>query len=124
VESDGTKICLFGIAPAGSSSAVLGDTFIRSAYLVYDLSNNEISIAQTKFNTTASNVVEITTGSSAVPDATAVASPVAASAGTGSNNVASGLGTSTSKGAAQRTAAPIHVGALAAVGAGIFYAAM
>lgn len=124
VESDGTKICLFGIAPAGSSSAVLGDTFIRSAYLVYDLSNNEISIAQTKFNTTASNVVEITTGSSAVPDATAVANPVAASAGTGSNYVASGLGTSTSKGAAQRTAAPIHVGALAAVGAGFFYAAM
>ncbi|KAE9374550.1 aspartic proteinase precursor [Stipitochalara longipes BDJ] len=124
LESDGTKICLFGIAPAGSSTAVLGDTFIRSAYLVYDLSNNEISIAQTKFNTTATNVVEITTGSSAVPDASTVVNPVTASAGTGSNNVANGLGTSTSKAAAQRTAAPVHLGALAAVGAGIFYAAM
>ncbi|PMD65086.1 aspartic proteinase precursor [Hyaloscypha bicolor E] len=124
VEADGTKVCLFGIAPAGSSTAVLGDTFIRSAYLVYDLANNEISIAQTKFNATATNVVEITTGSSAVPDATAVANPVAASAGTGSNNVASGLGTSTSKAAAQRTAAPVHFGAFAAVGAGMFYAAM
>ena len=35
--SDGTAACLFGIAPAGSSTSVLGDTFIRSAYLVYDL---------------------------------------------------------------------------------------
>jgi hypothetical protein len=103
---------------------VLGDTFIRSAYLVYDLANNEISMAQTKFNSTATNVVEITSGSSAVPDATAVANPAAASAGTGSNNVASGLGTSTSKAAAQRTAAPVHFGAFAAVGAGLFYAAM
>jgi hypothetical protein len=124
VEADGTKVCLFGIAPAGSSTAVLGDTFIRSAYLVYDLANNEISMAQTKFNTTATNVVEITSGSSAVPDATAIANPVAASAGTGSNNVASGLGTSTSKAAAQRTAAPVPFGALAAVGAGMLYAAM
>lgn len=124
VEADGTKICLFGIAPAGSGTAVLGDTFIRSAFLVYDLSNNEISIAQTKFNVTASNVVEITTGSTAVPDATAVANAVAASAGVGSNNVGSGLGTSTSKGAAQKTAAPVHFGAIAAVGAGLLYAAM
>ena len=124
VEADGTKICLFGIAPAGSSTPVMGDTFIRSAYLVYDLANNEISIAQTKFNTTATNVVEITTGSSAVPDATTVANSVAASAGTGSNNVANGIGTSTSKGAAQKTAAPVRLGAMAAVGAGMFYAAI
>jgi hypothetical protein len=125
VEADGTKICLFGIAPAGSSTAVLGDTFIRSAYLVYDLANNEISIAQTKFNTTATNVVEITTGSSSVPDATAVANAVAASGDAGSNNVAGGaLGTSTSKAAAQKTAAPVHFGAMAAVGAGMLYAAM
>jgi hypothetical protein len=126
VEADGTKVCLFGIAPAGSTTAVLGDTFIRSAYLVYDLTNNEISIAQTTFNTTASNVVEITTGSSAVPDATFVANSVSASADAGSNNVgnSASLGTSTSKAAAQKTAAPIHFGAMAAVGAGIFYAAM
>jgi len=126
VEADGTKVCLFGIAPAGSSTAVLGDTFIRSAYLVYDLSNNEISIAQTTFNTTASDVVEITTGSSAVPDATFVANSASASADASSKNVgnSASLGTSTSRAAAQKTAAPIHFGAIAAVGAGIFYAAM
>lgn len=68
--SDGTPACLFGIAPAGSSTSVMGDTFIRSAYLVYDLANNEISIAQTNFNSTVTNVVEITTGTTSVPEAT------------------------------------------------------
>ncbi|KAI9052291.1 hypothetical protein LZ554_003645 [Drepanopeziza brunnea f. sp. 'monogermtubi'] len=123
---DGTPSCLFGIAPAGSDTSVLGDTFIRSAYIVYDLANNEISLAQTNFNSTISNVVEITTGTASVPDATAVSNPVAADSGdaagkTGSNGLG---GTATSKGAAQRTAAPISIGAVAAVGAGVVYAAM
>lgn len=126
--SDGTAACLFGIAPAGSSTAVLGDTFIRSAYLVYDLANNEISIAQTNFNATSSNVVEIGTGTAAVPDATLVANAATASAGTEGGAVAGGTvtvgGTATSKGAAERTAAPMHLGAMAAVGAGMVYAAM
>ena len=75
---DGTPLCIFGISPAEGTTAVLGDTFIRSSYLVYDLSNNEISIAQTDFNATDSNVVEIGTGSSAVPSATHVGDPVEA----------------------------------------------
>lgn len=79
--NNGVTACLFGIAPAGSSTNVLGDTFLRSAYVVYDLANNEISLAQTKFNVTASNVVEIGTGDNAVPSATAAANPVAATEG-------------------------------------------
>lgn len=82
--SDGTRACIFGIAPAGTGTAVMGDTFIRSAYLVYDLDNNEISIAQTNFNATTNNVLEISTGTKSVPSATAVANPVTAS--TGANN--------------------------------------
>lgn len=123
-DADGTTVCLFGIAPAGATTPVLGDTFIRSAYLVYDLANNQISIAQTNFNATATNVLEITTGSTAVPDATLVANSVTASSGAGSNNVGNTLGTSTSKAAAQETAAPVHFGVMAAVGAGMLYAAM
>ncbi|KAE8447427.1 hypothetical protein EG329_010841 [Mollisiaceae sp. DMI_Dod_QoI] len=125
--SDGSAACLFGIAPAGSSTAVLGDTFIRSAYLVYDLDNNEISIAQTNFNTTDTTVLEIGTGTTAVPDATLVANAVTAVAGTNGGAIAGTVtigGTATSEGAAQRTAAPINLGAMAAVGAGIVYAAM
>ncbi|KAL0930955.1 eukaryotic aspartyl protease [Colletotrichum truncatum] len=79
--SNGVEACLFGIAPAGDGTNVLGDTFLRSAYVVYDLDNNEISLAQTKYNATSSNVLEIGKGSGSVPSAVAVANPVAATAG-------------------------------------------
>ena len=73
--SNGEPACIFGIAPAQGAEPVLGDTFLRSAYVVYDLANNEISLAQTNFNSTTDNIVEITK-SSGVPGATEVASPV------------------------------------------------
>ncbi|GAB1215028.1 hypothetical protein ATERTT37_004210 [Aspergillus terreus] len=73
---NGDRACIFGIAPAGSSTAVLGDTFLRSAYVVYDLANNEISLANTNFNSTDDDIVEIGTGDDAVPGATNVANPV------------------------------------------------
>lgn len=88
--SDGTEACLFGIAPSGSGTNVLGDTFLRSAYVVYDLENNEISLAQTTFNATTNNVMEIGTGSKAVPSATAVANAVAAT-GIGSASTTGGF---------------------------------
>ena len=70
--------CIFGIAPAEGETAVLGDTFLRSAYVVYDLANNEISLAQTDFNATDSSIKEIGTGTASVPDATPVANAVQA----------------------------------------------
>jgi hypothetical protein len=124
--ADGTEACLFGISPAGSSTSVLGDTFMRSAYLVYDLSNNEISIAQTNFNATSSHILEIGTGTASVPDASPVPNAVSASAGLGSAQTgaaATTTSTSTSKGGAQRTPPPMKLGAMA-VGAGVLYAAM
>lgn len=77
---NGTPLCFFGISPTDGTTAVLGDTFIRSAYLVYDLANNEISIGQTNFNATNSNVLEIGTGTAAVPSATVVPNPIEAQA--------------------------------------------
>lgn len=73
---DGTEACIFGIAPAITSISILGDTFLRSAYLVYDLANNEISMAQTRFNSTSNDILEIGTGPDSVPNATGVASAV------------------------------------------------
>lgn len=73
---DGERACAFGIVPAGSSTAVLGDTFLRSAYVVYDLANNEISLANTNFNSASNNILEIGSGGDAVPGATAVSNPV------------------------------------------------
>lgn len=71
--------CAFGIVPAGNSlnsMYILGDTFLRSAYVVYDLANNEISLANTNFSPTKDEILEIGTGTSAVPGATPVESPV------------------------------------------------
>ncbi|GAP86441.1 putative aspartic-type endopeptidase [Rosellinia necatrix] len=91
--SDGTAACLFGVAPAGSGTNVLGDTFLRSAYVVYDLDNNQISLAQTNFNATASDVQEIPSGTGDLPGATVVSNPVEATSGVvrGSGNGKAGL---------------------------------
>ncbi|KAI1104238.1 acid protease [Jackrogersella minutella] len=99
--SNGVAACLFGVSPAGSGTNVLGDTFLRSAYVVYDLDNNEISLAKTNFNTTQSNVEEIPSGTG-IPNATAVANSVAATEGVvkGTGNGNAGLGDSTADSAA------------------------
>lgn len=82
--ADGTEACIFGISRADGGSSVLGDTFLRSAYVVYDLGRNEISLAQTRFNATGSSgeILEIVaTGDDGVPGAKTVANPVSATAG-------------------------------------------
>ena len=130
---DGTPACIFGIAPADGTTPVLGDTFLRSAYVVYDLANNQISLAQTNFNSTTNDVREIGTGVTAVPDATSVASQVTALAaqtggariqaqGTGSavltgsptGALASAGATSSPTGAANQAQVPLAVAAGAA----------
>jgi len=73
---DGSPACLFGIAPNGGGPSVLGDTFLRSAYVVYDLSNHQVSLAQTNFNATTDNYKAIEAGPGGVPDATMVPNPV------------------------------------------------
>jgi Eukaryotic aspartyl protease len=65
-----------GVSDAGDSTSVLGDTFLRSAYVVYDIANNQISLAQTNFNATSSNVKEIAAGASGVPNAASVTGAV------------------------------------------------
>jgi len=123
--TDGTPACLFGIAPAGSGASVLGDTFIRSSYLVYDMANNEISIAQTNFNATASNVVEIGTGESAVPDSTLVANSIAATAGLGGSSASSGLtGIGELKMNTAMSSSASIISVLVVTGAGILFATL
>ncbi|QDS76912.1 hypothetical protein FKW77_004224 [Venturia effusa] len=72
----GQPVCILGISDAEGSTSVLGDTFLRSAYVVYDLANNQISLASTNFNSTSTNVQEISSGSSGIPGATQVANAV------------------------------------------------
>lgn len=72
---DEDDVCSFGIQPA-SGIYLLGDTFLRSAYVVYDLEHNVVALAQSNINSTRSNVVEIT--ESGIPDTSGVASQVTA----------------------------------------------
>lgn len=102
--SNGQPACIIGISPSGGQTAVLGDTFLRSAYVVYDIANNQISLAQTDFNSTSDNIQEISTGSS-VPSASPVSSAVTSVAvASGSVRVSDKIGFSSSN-AAQPTAA-------------------
>ncbi|GAD93898.1 aspartic-type endopeptidase (OpsB), putative [Paecilomyces variotii No. 5] len=68
--------CLFGIVTGPDDLVLMGDPFLRSAYAVFDLANNEISLAQANFNPGKENIREIGTGKDAVPGATKVKSAV------------------------------------------------
>lgn len=92
--SEAGYTCVLGIAPSGGNSAVLGDTFLRSAYVVYDLANNQISLAQTNFNATGSSIEQIGTGASSVPNASAVANAIATATGATSGSYNGGPGAS------------------------------
>ncbi|MCJ1283512.1 hypothetical protein MMC26_002842 [Xylographa opegraphella] len=72
-----TPACLLGMQPSGEDM-ILGDTFMRSAYMVFDLDNNEISLAQANVGAQADDIVEITSGKNSVPGATRVVNPVRA----------------------------------------------
>jgi len=68
-------ICSFGLMSSGTGPILFGDTFLRSAYVVYDLTNNQIGMAQTNFNASSSNVVEIS--GTDIPSAAATATGIA-----------------------------------------------
>lgn len=58
--SNGNTLCAFGLVAAQKDDPIiLGDSFLRSAYVVYNLDRKEIAIAPTIFETDESNVVEI-----------------------------------------------------------------
>ena len=87
---------------------MLGDTFLRSAYVVYDLNQNTISLAQTNFNATGDNIMEISNTS--IPDATSVPNAVSTA------NV--GAGGARTGGVPHITNGPDNQGAAPAVQAG------
>ncbi|KAJ5249025.1 hypothetical protein N7468_000476 [Penicillium chermesinum] len=59
--------CIFGMVPSQPGVNLMGDPFLRGAYVVYDLDNNEISLAETNTNDGDDDIHEIGTGSDAVP---------------------------------------------------------
>jgi hypothetical protein len=79
--SDGSPACTFGVGPGDAADGyLLGDTFLRSAYVVYDLDNLQVGIANTVFNAKDSNVVEIQNVTNPIPGSTAAFSSLTATA--------------------------------------------
>ena len=70
---NGDVACELGFESAQGRPILLGDTFLRSAYVVYDLDNRQISIAQTTLNSQQQNVQEIQPGPSGVPEVASTA---------------------------------------------------
>ncbi|KAH0541371.1 hypothetical protein FGG08_004135 [Glutinoglossum americanum] len=58
--NEGATGCRFGLHLAGKGKPlILGDVFLRSAYVVYDLKNLQIGLAQSSFGSTVDDIVEI-----------------------------------------------------------------
>lgn len=70
---DWDSVCIFGIGSTadfgfqGDGFTLLGDTFLRSAYVVYDLANEKIGLAQANHDSDESDLVEIKSGTG-LPD--------------------------------------------------------
>jgi hypothetical protein len=125
IGGQGTLACAFGISPALDTPLQLGATFMRSAYVVFDIDNNEISLAQTNFAANGTNVLEIGTGKDSVPNATPVADAVSATEGTGlftstTPTAASGLGGNRTTSEAERAVSGKSLGAMILMIWGVF----
>jgi len=111
--SNGQTVCQLGIQPAGNLPTLFGDTFLRSAYVVYDLENNKIALANTDFNATNSNVVSFASKGAAIPSATQASN---AAAVTQTATVNPKIGGATATGAGTATYNPTATGLSAASG--------
>ncbi|KAF5670623.1 SAP3-like protein [Fusarium heterosporum] len=75
---DWDGVCMFGISPIskyGVSSGtltLLGDTFLRSAYVVYDLTNEQLGIAAANHRSNNSDIVELKKGDTKLPNVSGV----------------------------------------------------
>jgi hypothetical protein len=79
---DGQLACILGIEDEAGRGIILGDTFLRNAYVVYDLVNNRIGLAQSNINSTTSNVVAFPSVGAPIPSATTPVNEVTSVAST------------------------------------------
>jgi Eukaryotic aspartyl protease len=56
----GQGVCIWGIFRGGEGPFVFGDTFLRSAYVVYNIDGESVAIANTNFDPSESNIQPIT----------------------------------------------------------------
>jgi len=118
---DQNQACVFQISPAksmGTGYQTLGDAILRSMYVVFDMDNGQVSIAQAAVNTTAApNIVEVAAGPNGVAKAVSgvvtassntwsVASAVSATANYAVSTLQSTIGTATGTNAVPFNARP------------------
>lgn len=84
-----TSSCAFGISES-DDTFLLGDSFLRSAYAVYDLDAKQVALAQAKYNSTTTSITAITSGSTVPLVSSTATAVVATSTGTVSSNEKSG----------------------------------
>ncbi|KXL49613.1 hypothetical protein M433DRAFT_7632 [Acidomyces richmondensis BFW] len=75
--SAGEMACAFMVVPAsptGEGFQTCGDAVLRSMYIVFDLDNGQVSLAQANLNATSSHVVTVSSGPSGVANAVGTAS--------------------------------------------------
>lgn len=74
--TSGSPACMLGIGPQSSlgedAPILFGDTMLRSAYVVYDLQNFRIGLAQTKFFSKDTNIIAFESFGAPIPSATTV----------------------------------------------------
>jgi len=91
----GRDLCSFGIVAAGERRGLLGSNFLSSAYAVFDISNNQISLAARNFASKKENISAVpiggVTADADIPVTTGTAPTPTTGAGAGSGP-ASGTG--------------------------------
>jgi len=115
------QACEVGISPASASGAqgsIFGDTFLRSAYVVYDLANARIGLANTKFNATDSNIVAFPSLNASIPSATSVSNevPITYAASTASSTTLAQISPAVFTGAAASAFSSAYPSGLAGTG--------
>lgn len=115
--ADGRSACVFGILPSSLIGYVtLGISFLRAVYVVYDLDNNQISLAPTKYNITEENIVEIARGPNGVP--TSVFNTPTSSPTSGGSTPTNSFSTSGTGGDGGDSSKGLSTGAKAGIGMG------
>jgi len=77
-DEQGNALCKLSVDAAASDYVVLGDSFMRSGYFVFDLENNVIAMAQANLNATGSTDIKAILGTADL-HASAITTTVAVS---------------------------------------------
>ena len=73
--ADNTPACVLTLRETDGYAVILGDNFLHSAYVVYDLDSKTIAIAEANLDPSdPSNIVEIKPGASGIPEVQTLAS--------------------------------------------------